>query len=138
MNFHGITFGCRRRRLYLYIFVNHILKYNIWLQKTQVIPIHICEPHFKVYHMPSLQFEAVISNIDEADLKRGYVGVVLQSNYTEGKLTTVNDIDRLPISLVSNKFLRKVVFIVNKSYIKRIIKLLQEKFPIFIKRLGMK
>lgn len=102
--------------------------YNIWLQKSQIIPIYSCEPHFKTYHLPMQQFEAVVSDMDESDLKRGYVGIILQSNYLNGKFGLLRDIESLPVTLESNRSLEKITFIVIKSYVIRNIKILFRKF----------
>lgn len=55
--------------------------YNAWLLKTNVIPLHICEPHFKGYHMKHQYIFAKLWGCTEEDIKRSYVGVVLNSNY---------------------------------------------------------
>ena len=90
--------------------------YNIWLQKSQVMPIHMCEPFFKTYHMAYQQFGDVMSNVDETELSRGYVGVVINSNYTKRKIIKVNDIAKLHYRIVNNKMLNEIRQIVNISY----------------------
>jgi len=57
--------------------------YNFWLQKNQAIPIHIREPFIKVAHTPTQHLELALKGVTQADLARGYVGVVINSNFTK-------------------------------------------------------
>lgn len=94
--------------------------YNIWLQKSQVMPIYMCEPFFKTYHMAYQQFGDVMNNVDETELSRGYVGVVINSNYTKGEMIKVTDIDKLQYKIVDNKMLKQIRKCVNISYRKEL------------------
>ena len=56
--------------------------YNFWLQKTQVIPIDQREPFVKVFHNEDQHIEAVARGITMDDLARGYLAVVINSNFS--------------------------------------------------------
>jgi len=56
--------------------------YNLWLQKSQVIPIHAREPWVKVFHHEGNHFEAILRQVRVADLARAYIAVVVNSNYS--------------------------------------------------------
>lgn len=55
--------------------------YNMWLQKSKAIPIEIREPLVKTFHnrLHQIQWAAVGINVESA--KRGYIGVVVNSNF---------------------------------------------------------
>jgi hypothetical protein len=55
--------------------------YNFWLQKSRVIPIEIREPYFKVLHSEQQHAELVIRGVTMEDVARGYVGVIVNSNF---------------------------------------------------------
>jgi hypothetical protein len=56
--------------------------YNLWLQFDKPIEIHIREPLFKYYHHKNHHLESVIKNLTTEDISRGYVGLVINSNYS--------------------------------------------------------
>ena len=56
--------------------------YNLWLQKSQVIPIHIREPWVKVFHHEGNHLEAILRRVRVDDLARAYLAVVVNSNYS--------------------------------------------------------
>ena len=56
--------------------------YNLWLQKSGVIPIHAREPWVKVFHHEGNHFEAILRHITVEDLARAYLAVVVNSNYS--------------------------------------------------------
>lgn len=58
--------------------------YNLWLQKTKHIPIHQREPLVKVFHSEHEHLSSILSGIDQHDLARAYVAVVVNSNYARG------------------------------------------------------
>jgi len=58
--------------------------YNIWLQKSCAIEVHPREPWIKVFHSESQHLEYLMRNITTADIARGYLGVVVNSNYSRG------------------------------------------------------
>lgn len=59
--------------------------YNIWLQKSNVLPIHPCEQLFLYFHMKHQLYLSWILGRGMEDLKRSYVGIVINSNWTQGK-----------------------------------------------------
>jgi len=58
--------------------------YNMWLQKSGVIEIHPREPWIKVFHNQSQHMEYLLRGIELSDIARGYLGVVVNSNYSRG------------------------------------------------------
>lgn len=55
--------------------------YCMWLQKSGVIPIHAREPLVKVFHNEGQQLEYILRGVTEADIARGYLALVVNSNY---------------------------------------------------------
>lgn len=55
--------------------------YNMWLQKCKIIPIHIKEPLFKYFHYQGQLEEYKRRGIEIDDIARGYVGIVVNSNF---------------------------------------------------------
>ena len=55
--------------------------YNMWLQKSGAIPIHPREPFVKVFHNEAQELEYIMRGIGPADIARGYLAVVVNSNY---------------------------------------------------------
>ena len=55
--------------------------YNMWLQKTKAIPIHVREPLVKVFHHEGHHIEAILRGVSLSDLARGYVALVVNSNF---------------------------------------------------------
>lgn len=56
--------------------------YAMWLQKSRVIAIHQREPLVKVFHNEDQHLAAILMGVSDADLARGYLGVVVNSNYS--------------------------------------------------------
>jgi len=56
--------------------------YAMWLQKSGVIPIHQREPLVKVFHTEQQHLISLAEGITESDLARGYVAVVVNSNFS--------------------------------------------------------
>lgn len=56
--------------------------YNLWLQKTQVIPIHQREPFVKVFHNEDQHIDAIVRGLTMDDLARSYLAVVINSNFS--------------------------------------------------------
>jgi hypothetical protein len=56
--------------------------YNFWLQKSGVIPVHQREPLVKVFHNEDQHLEYILRGITVDDIARGYVGLVINSNYS--------------------------------------------------------
>ena len=55
--------------------------YNFWLQKSRVIPVEVREPYFKVIHGPAQHEEMLIRGIGLRDIARGYLGIIVNSNF---------------------------------------------------------
>ena len=64
--------------------------YNMWLQRSRVIAIHPREPLVKVFHHEGQHLEYVLRGITVADIARGYVALVVNSNYSR-------DIGMIPV-----------------------------------------
>ena len=58
--------------------------YNLWLQKSRVIDVHPREPWIKVFHNQSQHIEYLLRGVTLEDIARGYLGVVVNSNYSRG------------------------------------------------------
>lgn len=58
--------------------------YNLWLQKTQVIPIHICEPNFKTLHLKQHHINDALRGMTIDQWAKGYLGIIVNSNYGVG------------------------------------------------------
>jgi len=56
--------------------------YNMWLQKVKVIPIEQREPLVKTFHHEGQHLEYALRGITTADIARGYVAVVVNSNFS--------------------------------------------------------
>ena len=56
--------------------------YAMWLQRSRVIPIHQREPLVKVFHSEDQHLEYILRGVTEADMARGYLAVVVNSNYS--------------------------------------------------------
>ena len=66
--------------------------YNAWLQKSHEILIRAREPWIKVFHNQAQHIEYLLRGVSVADIARGYIGVVVNSNYSRG-LGVVNSHD---------------------------------------------
>lgn len=55
--------------------------YNVWLQKSRVIPVLAVEPFFKTFHARIEYIFSKIRNLRESDIAMRYVGIVLNSNW---------------------------------------------------------
>ena len=56
--------------------------YNIWLQKSKAIEIHLREPYFKCFHNQRQHLAYLSQGITRSDISRGYVGMVVNSNFS--------------------------------------------------------
>lgn len=59
--------------------------YNLWLQKTNVIEIHQIEHLFKCFHLKQHHIGYVLSGMKLEDWAKGYVGIIVNSNYGVGE-----------------------------------------------------
>jgi hypothetical protein len=55
--------------------------YAMWLQKTNAIPLHQREPLVKVLHTEEQCLEYVLRGITQDDVARGYLAMVVNSNF---------------------------------------------------------
>ena len=55
--------------------------YNMWLQKSGVIPVNQREPLVKVFHHEAQHLEYILRGIAPDDIARGYLALVVNSNY---------------------------------------------------------
>ncbi len=58
--------------------------YNMWWQKSEAVPIVMREPIFKTFHNASQHLEYLLRGVTNDDVARGYVGLVINSNYSRG------------------------------------------------------
>jgi hypothetical protein len=58
--------------------------YNTWLLHTGVIEIVPREPNIKTFHNSTQHLDYVLREVTTEDLARGYVAVVVNSNYSRG------------------------------------------------------
>ena len=56
--------------------------YNFWLQHDCTIPIHVREPLFKCFHTKNQHIEYLFKKITQTDVARGYLGVIVNSNFS--------------------------------------------------------
>lgn len=58
--------------------------YNTWLLHTNAIPIHPREPLVKTFHNAQQHLEYQLRGITSQDAARGFIAVVVNSNYSRG------------------------------------------------------
>jgi hypothetical protein len=58
--------------------------YNMFLQRHHTIPIRLREPMFKVFHHKGHHLALLAQKVTLEDLARGYIGLVVNSNYSRG------------------------------------------------------
>jgi len=80
--------------------------YNFFLQKTRTIDIEPCEPFFKVFHVKKHYLEALNRRQSEKDFARGYVGIVINSNWS--RQLNVSSYGQPVSSPASRKFMRRL------------------------------
>ena len=87
--------------------------YAMWLQKAAVIPIHQREPLVKVFHTEQQHLMSIAEGITDSDLARGYVAVVVNSNFSKdrGLVPAVGDKPRLLAPYLSYSELAKLGFV---------------------------
>lgn len=80
--------------------------YNLWLQKEKIIPIYPCEPLFKTFHMRHQQTLYYLFGIKESDIARGYIGVVIQSNWNSKNIASYDTMKKniywMPMKYLGN------------------------------------
>jgi hypothetical protein len=85
--------------------------YNFWLQKSLPIEIAIREPLVKVFHNQDQHLEYAMRGIGQADIARGYVAVVINSNFADswGQLSASEPATQTIARYVSWKTLLQVL-----------------------------
>lgn len=58
--------------------------YNTWLLHSKAIPIHSREPIVKTFHNANQHLEYQLRGVTKEDAARGFVAVVVNSNYSRG------------------------------------------------------
>ena len=56
--------------------------YNMWLQKSGTVKVQPREPWIKVFHNQSQHIEYLLCGVEVEDIARGYLGIVVNSNYS--------------------------------------------------------
>ena len=59
--------------------------YALWLQKAEPIAIHPREPLVKVFHHEAQHLEYILRGITPDDIARGYLALVVNSNYARDR-----------------------------------------------------
>ena len=59
--------------------------YNAWVLHAQPIEVVRREPIVKTFHTPTQHLEYVLRGVSEEDVARGFVAVVVNSNYSRGE-----------------------------------------------------
>jgi hypothetical protein len=76
--------------------------YNFWLQLKKPIDIIIREPLFKTFHHKNQHLEYVLRKVSLNDIKRGYLGIVVNSNYS--RFMGVVSFEEENFKIISNYF----------------------------------
>lgn len=92
--------------------------YNLWLQKTQVIPIHPIAYLFKCFHLKQHHIISVLQGMKIEDWAKGYVGIIVNSNYGVGN----GDYDDLSIYSGENAGISEDIIEMNYRFYKRLKK----------------
>ena len=71
--------------------------YNMWLQKSNVIPIHQIEPLVKVFHDEDQHVASLARGVGVEDLARSYIAVVVNSNYSRDLGPVSAEADKLSL-----------------------------------------
>ncbi len=93
--------------------------YSMWLQHDHTIPIHAREPIIKTFHNATQHLEYVLRGVTMDDVARGYVAVVVNSNYSRGDgVLSFNDTPHKALaSYVSSHELIKAMLFRSYQYI---------------------
>ena len=82
--------------------------YNFWIQYDKTIEIHIREPLFKYLHHKNQHLDLILKNITIDDISRGYLGLVVNSNYS--RFMGVVNYDEDKYKIIANYFEVGVIF----------------------------
>lgn len=97
--------------------------YSLWLQHDKTIEIKIREPLFKTFHHRNQHIEYIFRGVGLSDLARGYIGVVINSNYSRdfGVISFGQNRMKVLAQYLSNKEVLEVVKYKAKSLTNRLI-----------------
>ena len=68
--------------------------YTTWVLHATPISVYPREPIFKTFHNAGQHLDYVLRGVTDADLARGFVGVVVNSNYSRGEGVVPLDLQR--------------------------------------------
>ena len=91
--------------------------YTFWLQKDQTIPIVMREPIIKVFHNATQQLDYVLRGVGIDDVARGYVALVVNSNYSRSEgMPSLTDAPETALSsfVPADELLRAIGFRLNR------------------------
>jgi hypothetical protein len=93
--------------------------YSMWLQHDRTIPIHAREPIIKTFHNATQHLEYVLRGVTMDDVARGYVAVVVNSNYSRGDgVLSLNDSPHMALaSYVTTRDLIKAMRFRSYQYV---------------------
>jgi len=108
--------------------------YNIWLQKSKSIEIHYREPYFKYFHNQRQHLAYLSQGITRNDIARGYLGIVVNSNFSRDFGIVdyeQRELYELPLSDLCDESLRLIhlwLKKVRKLFSKSLIRLIKDYF----------
>lgn len=77
--------------------------YTYYVQKENVIPLHVIGELFLTFHLQDDYAWSCIRGISEDAIRRGYLGYVLNSNYTKGKCISWGELGGIRIRIIKHK-----------------------------------
>jgi hypothetical protein len=103
--------------------------YNMWLQKDKTIPIEFREHIFKYFHHKNHHLEYLQKGITLQDISRGYIGVVINSNYSrEYGVVSYEDGDIYDFSMKEMMLLSYKIIRSPFRRVKKILRRIMSKF----------
>lgn len=94
--------------------------YNMWLQYDKTIDIYFREPLFKCFHHKNQHAEYLLRGIKIEDIARGYVGLIVNSNFSRdfGVISFDEDKSKIMAKYFTTEELLKVLFYKFEAYLK--------------------
>lgn len=92
--------------------------YTFWLQKDKTIPIVMREPIIKVFHNATQQLDYVLRGVQTEDVARGYVALVVNSNYSRSEgMPSLADAPETALSsfVTAGELVRAIGFRINRT-----------------------
>lgn len=103
--------------------------YNMWLQKDKTIQIEFREPIIKIFHHKNHHLEYLQKGITLKDISRGYIGVVINSNYSrEYGVVSYEDGDIYDFSMKEMMLLSYKIIRSPFRRVKKILRRIMSKF----------